>query len=141
MTKTIHETRELLDGRTQRRSWNKKGKKWNQWKSLCSMDGCDKFAQDTSKLRGLCRAHGAELKMCKSIGCTKKIQQGGFCRRHGASLKLCSRKGCSNICVKNDVCLKHGAVVSKCIISGCEKYRQRNKMCMYHYYRDNNTTH
>ena len=45
---------------------------------------------------------------CSADGCTNLARKGGVCKKHGAKVKLCSSEGCTNIVIKGGVCIKHG---------------------------------
>ena len=34
---------------------------------------------------GVCKAHGAKVKLCNKEGCTNRAKQGGVCTAHGAN--------------------------------------------------------
>lgn len=55
--------------------------------------------------------HGAkvEYKRCSVEGCTNVARKGGVCRRHGAKIKLCSAEGCTNHSKRGGVCWRHDA--------------------------------
>ncbi len=43
-------------------------------------------------------------KVCSSEGCATHAQNGGVCRRHGAKVKLYSSEGCTNQIICEGVC-------------------------------------
>jgi hypothetical protein len=55
--------------------------------------------------------HGAKVKFyqCSHEGCTSLARNGGVCKKHGAKVKLCSQERCNNQAVKGGVCRRHGA--------------------------------
>ena len=48
---------------------------------------------------------------CSAENCPNTAYIGGVCRRHGAKVKLCSVDGCSNQAKKGGVCFKHRKVM------------------------------
>eukprot|EP00984_Skeletonema_dohrnii_P010548 scaffold4110_cov77-Skeletonema_dohrnii-CCMP3373.AAC.13 len=81
---------------------------------------------------GVCKRHGAKIRLCRSEGCPNQIIRGGVCRRHGAELKLCSSEGCTNIAQKGGVCTRHGAKRRLCKSEGCPNIAQRRGICRRH---------
>ena len=76
--------------------------------------------------------HGAKVKRCK--GCINQAQREGVCKRHGAKVKLCSSEGCTNYAQKGGVCCRHGAKVEvkKCSSEGCANQVKRGGVCIKH---------
>ena len=58
---------------------------------------------------GVCKRHGAKVKLCSSEGCSNQVIKGGVCINHGAKKKLCSSDGCTNQVIQGGVCVRHGA--------------------------------
>eukprot|EP00984_Skeletonema_dohrnii_P004324 scaffold1532_cov111-Skeletonema_dohrnii-CCMP3373.AAC.4 len=46
---------------------------------------------------------------CSAEGCSNQVYTGGVCKRHGAEVKLCISEGCTNHAKKGGVCRRHGA--------------------------------
>jgi hypothetical protein len=101
-----------------------------QYRKTCFVNGCTKFVQRG----GLCKRHGATVKMCSSDGCTNQVIKGGVCIRHGAKRKICSHEGCKNGVIKGGVCVRHGAkkYKYKCSADGCTNHAQKEGVCMRH---------
>ena len=51
---------------------------------------------------------------CKQEGCPNQAYKGGVCRRHGAKVKMCEFEGgCTNQAKKGGLCYRHGAKVKQ----------------------------
>lgn len=53
------------------------------------------------------RSSSKRNRPCTQEGCPNQAYSGGVCRRHGAKVKLCSFGGCSSQAKKGGVCVKH----------------------------------
>jgi hypothetical protein len=74
-------------------------------------------------------------KRCSQDGCDNQVVQGGVCKQHGASVKLCIQEGCDNQVVQGGVCIKYGARVKRkklCSLDGCYKQVQQGGVCIKH---------
>eukprot|EP00984_Skeletonema_dohrnii_P021026 scaffold10402_cov64-Skeletonema_dohrnii-CCMP3373.AAC.2 len=97
-------------------------------KNECSANGCTNLSQ----IGGVCRRHGAKVKLCSSEGCTNKAHKGGVCVRHGAKVKRCRSEGCTNQAKIGGVCTRHGAKVKRCSSEGCASRSINGGVCVRH---------
>lgn len=86
---------------------------------------------------GVCKRHGASVKICSHEGCTNQSIRDGVCIKHGAkraSAKTCSHEGCTSIAKKGGVCVRHGATPYRYICSheGCTKHARKGGVCILH---------
>ena len=96
----------------------------------CSWEGCTNRVYKG----GVCKRHGAKVKLCSTEGCTNHAKKGGVCVRHGAPVKQCIIEGCTNQVVKGGVCVRHGATQTKkrCSSEGCTKHAEKGGVCWKH---------
>ena len=90
---------------------------------ICSQARCIKYAVQG----GVCREHGAPVKLCSSEGCTNQAKNRGVCKKHGAKIKLCSGDGCTNQVQRGGVCIRHGAKVKLCSVQGCTNQAKKRR--------------
>ena len=101
-----------------------------KYRKTCSADGCTK---NKAQKEGVCKKHGAKIKLCNSEGCSNIVVKGGVCKRHGAKVKLCSTERCTNQAVRGGVCVKHGAKRKKlCSSESCTNQVIKGGVCVKH---------
>ena len=84
-------------------------------KKQCSVKECTRQAING----GVCRRHGAKLKLCDRDGCSKRAKLGGFCFDH-SNVKRCTHySGCCNEAKSFGLCARHGGLVGLCYHKGC----------------------
>lgn len=102
----------------------------------CQYDGCPKHAQKDSDF---CRAHGAELPLCRVQDCSNVVQSKGVCRKHGAPIKMCSFDGCEKTVKNSGLCKQHGAKRRLCSEANCNRLEYQSGKC--HMHSSGNCTH